>query len=96
MPVSGWRAVPLLRETSLSVWKTRTGTGVIADGRTSRWAVHKEAVKDVDKGMDGVDVRDQAARGLRLTDRDNVLGFQAAENSPPDLRDGSRRILIVH
>ena len=81
MLVSGWRAVPLLKETSVSVWKTRTGTPTSSRmGAPSHAAVHEEAVVDVDEGMDGVDVGDQAARGLRLADRDDVLGFQSTED----------------
>jgi hypothetical protein len=42
--------------------------------------VHEEPVIDLGEQMDGVDVVDQTDRGLRLTDRDDVLGFQAAED----------------
>ena len=42
--------------------------------------VHEEAVVDPGERVDGVDVGDHAARGLRLTDGDEVLGLQPAED----------------
>ena len=79
--VSGWRAVRVAEgDVGLRLEHEHGHADVIADGRASHAAVHEEAVVDVDEGMDGVDVGDQAARGLRLTDRDEVLGFQSAEH----------------
>jgi hypothetical protein len=50
--------------------------------------VHEEAVVDMNEGVNGVDVRDQAARGLRLADRNDVLESQVAEDRAGIVTDG--------
>ena len=97
--VSGWRAArEPIETTSVSVWKTRTGTvEVVADPhdgsgvvdrrlgrlgerrRVAAAAVHEEAVVDARRGLDRVEVGDEAERRLRLAGAEHAPRAEPAE-----------------